>query len=646
MTGNFHLHRLILATLLLTVCFSTTTTRASKSKDVEDILERRKNPRTFLRKSLDDALPFQQDLQFSKNRKSLYSVLKQSSQVVLEKPILSGVSLQHTQPLPSSHSSITGIPSHLSPFQSWIKHQRLYALDQISNAIQPNGAVWASPTMTEDKPNPNYRYHWVRDAALTMLTLSHLTESAARDNHYIEAKHWGTLLDKFATFTYNQQQTQFPEHSPIHNNGMMREELWLAEPKWEANGQIFQQGWGRPQNDGPALRAITLSRYFKLLLRHPKLLQDMAWSHFDPSGEQRKSLKQTESLELYTWKYVEEYKSLLYSAKLPATSIIKRDLEFCAHQWNTKSFDIWEEVYAEHLYTLLVQRRALIEGAELATLVHDKGAAVYYYKIAQAIEEKVKEFWVNDDLPGTGYFRAWINIPNDHSSHRHSGLDTQVILASLHTARGQKPFLSPHDDTILATAYRLIRDFEQRYPINHANSPKYAGMWPAIGRYPEDRYNGESDTMGGIGNPWAITTAAMAELCARVGTTFKNAKAFAINDMNRPFIEYVLTKYLSSFESTPFRMLHKGIEGELLKDIKHTQGLVKQGDLMFDAVIHALQGAALGWLRRIQAHVEPDGGRMDEQWYLKNGRQMGAQHLTWSYTSFIEALHATLNLDH
>lgn len=36
--------------------------------------------------------------------------------------------------------------------------------------------------------------------------------------------------------------------------------LGLGEPKFEANGTSFNGNWGRPQRDGPALRAIVGSR--------------------------------------------------------------------------------------------------------------------------------------------------------------------------------------------------------------------------------------------------------------------------------------------------------------------------------------------------------------------------------------------------
>lgn len=42
----------------------------------------------------------------------------------------------------------------------------------------------------------------------------------------------------------------------------------LAEPKYNADGSAFTGAWGRPQRDGPALRATALITYSKWLSKH------------------------------------------------------------------------------------------------------------------------------------------------------------------------------------------------------------------------------------------------------------------------------------------------------------------------------------------------------------------------------------------
>lgn len=42
----------------------------------------------------------------------------------------------------------------------------------------------------------------------------------------------------------------------------------LAEPKFNADGSAFTGSWGRPQRDGPALRATALITYSKWLINN------------------------------------------------------------------------------------------------------------------------------------------------------------------------------------------------------------------------------------------------------------------------------------------------------------------------------------------------------------------------------------------
>ncbi len=42
----------------------------------------------------------------------------------------------------------------------------------------------------------------------------------------------------------------------------------LGEPKYEVDGTRFNGAWGRPQRDGPALRAIALIEYSNYLVQN------------------------------------------------------------------------------------------------------------------------------------------------------------------------------------------------------------------------------------------------------------------------------------------------------------------------------------------------------------------------------------------
>lgn len=107
----------------------------------------------------------------------------------------------------------------------------------------------------------------------------------------------------------------------------------LGEPKFYANGTGYWGEWGRPQNDGPALRALSLLRFINTYISRHGL---------------------EKALPLIRQK--------LYDNKLPTSTVLKMDLEYIAHKWHFPCFDLWEEIQGFHFYTRIVQRRALIEG--------------------------------------------------------------------------------------------------------------------------------------------------------------------------------------------------------------------------------------------------------------------------------------------
>jgi len=55
--------------------------------------------------------------------------------------------------------------------------------------------------------------------------------------------------------------------------------LGLGEPKYQVDGKRFNGAWGRPQRDGPALRAITLMSYCNWLVKNgqSKTAKTVVW---------------------------------------------------------------------------------------------------------------------------------------------------------------------------------------------------------------------------------------------------------------------------------------------------------------------------------------------------------------------------------
>lgn len=335
-----------------------------------------------------------------------------------------------------------------------------FAVNKIlSNASMPDaekGAVVASPS----RHNPDYYYHWIRDAALTYDALLTYYEHAnnVKLKHIIQQK-----MYDYRNFSVRLQHTQTL--------------TGLGEPKFNVDGRAYNGEWGRPQNDGPALRAISFIHWANILLQEG---QD---------------------------KYVRD---ALYDAKLPADLPIKVDLEYISHHWQEASYDIWEEVKGTHFYTLMVTRKALLDGAMLANKLNDHGAAVWYQSQATLIEKQLTLFWdKNKNL-----IKPTINQTGGMTDKK-SDIDTAVILGLLHGDR-HDGFLRWSDAHLLETLSKQISAFKSLYPINHVTNIQ--GV--AIGRYPEDHYSGSDKWQG---NPWVLCTYAVAEALYRHATELKSA---------------------------------------------------------------------------------------------------------------------------
>jgi glucoamylase len=90
-----------------------------------------------------------------------------------------------------------------------------------------NGTVIAS----QSREDPNYAYNWVRDAALTMDTVSEFYAAATTPS---AKAYYETILFQYAQARAGEQT------DPDLMTG-------LGEPKFNLNNTLFTGPWGRPQ---------------------------------------------------------------------------------------------------------------------------------------------------------------------------------------------------------------------------------------------------------------------------------------------------------------------------------------------------------------------------------------------------------------
>jgi glucoamylase len=220
--------------------------------------------------------------------------------------------------------------------------------------------------------------------------------------------------------------------------------LGLGEPKFVVSGSRFNGAWGRPQRDGPALRAIALITYCNWLV----------------SNEGHSGFRQAQKV---IW------------------PIISNDLSYVGQYWNQTGFDLWEEVLGSSFFTVQNQHRALVQGAKLA---HDLGVTCTGCDQAPEVLCFLQSFWNGKYI-----------VSNINANTGRTGLDGNSILGPISVfdidADCNSPTFQPCNSKSLANFKVLMDTFRANYSIN-SGIPVGHGI--AVGRYAEDTYMG--------GNPW------------------------------------------------------------------------------------------------------------------------------------------------
>jgi len=214
----------------------------------------------------------------------------------------------------------------------------------------------------------------------------------------------------------------------------------MGEPKFNPNGTAFMGSWGRPQRDGPALRATALIAYGR-------------------------------------WLQSNGYSDAATNIVWP---IVKNDVEYTAQYWNQTSFDLWEEVRGSSFFTTAAQHRALVEGSAFATSVGSSCANCDSQ--APQVLCLLQQYWNGEYI-----------VSNMNIDAARSGKDVNSILSSLQTfdpnAGCDEATFQPCSERMLANHKAVTDSFRAVYGVNNGVD---AGAAVAVGRYAEDvYYNGE-----------------------------------------------------------------------------------------------------------------------------------------------------------
>ena len=264
-----------------------------------------------------------------------------------------------------------------------------------------DGILYASPSYT-----PNYRYYWIRDAALVYRCII--------DEHINTKKYLPEII------TYIESETMIQKIETITG---------IGEPKFNPDTTAYNEPWGRPQNDGPALRGLNM-------------------------------------IKLYHFFYKQEYMSLCGNVIMPLITV---DLEYILDYYNKPCFDLWEEIYGWHFYTRVVQFKFVKEYSFLMNkygLDYDKDRIE-----KQLYEMLLKINHHNHDNSIISSFRTDGTIDKKY--------DSSIIMALTHIDYDETIIDTIGIEKFKNTAENIAMEFRNRYKKDTL------GM---VGRYMGDKY--------------------------------------------------------------------------------------------------------------------------------------------------------------
>lgn len=200
-----------------------------------------------------------------------------------------------------------------------------------------------------------------------------------------------------------------------------------VEPKFTIpDGEPYTGGWCRPQTDGPALRAMAMSKWGMLVK--------------DNGGDVAA-----------IW------------------DLVSFDMAWVLDNWESLGCDLWEEVRSEDFYfNRMAYIYSLNEAAKFADAIGEDGAS--YRSTAETIKTATKPHFKD------GFIYESTNRPYDG--------------AVIHSIATFGEYLyPPESEEAAATIKFLTKTFCNEYPINQAElAAGKPGI--LIGRYPGDSYGG------------------------------------------------------------------------------------------------------------------------------------------------------------
>lgn len=425
---------------------------------------------------------------------------------------------------PTSHAPVITPSGFYEDIDTWLnpsdKSSQAYKSKvRVFDNININGSVPGLVVAAQSFSEPDYGFHWIRDAGLTYDLVLQLYKSLPNR----DTKLARDLEDYFLQFIQASIDEQ-KDQTAIKG---------LGDPKFYLNNNTAYQGlWGRPQNDGPSIRAFVLIDFAK--------------------------------------EYIKKGGNKDYIIGLSWEAPIKVDLDYIVKNWTQSSYDAWEEVNSDNVFNKLVARKALAVGAEFASQnLKDFGT----YKTLTETFNQLNATLENFANP----LREYIIVNYGPVIHRKSSRKDASTLLGINHGNLHDGVFDTTDDYVIRTVYEVGTTFLDVFSISSTTQDDNGlPLAPPTGRYPEDVYNGVNTSYG---NPWYLSTAAFAEYFYNVANDFKEQGSITINDHTSPFWKYyapnVEVEGTITKDSEDFNKLIDALSGwgdAYIRTIKHYAG--------------------------------------------------------------------------
>jgi glucoamylase len=347
---------------------------------------------------------------------------------------------------------------------------------------------------------------------------------------------------------------------------------------------------------GPSQQVIDYVRFSRRCQGDPTG-DDFARAAFWIDGRPRDWSDQSDGPALQTLAVLRGWDRLDEDTRGVARDVVEANLRYLLRAYPNPTVDLWEmdHYHGMSLFTRSVQLRCLRTlraDAQGLGLADTPGLAGAVADLDAALRSD--GHW---DATGRTLISLVGAAPDGYEPNISS------VLAALHGDLGCT------GGRVLATAARLreawLLSDDSRYPINAEDAGR--GMGPLFGRFPGDTYDGNDDSSG-VGHPWALCTAAIAQLCYTVAAALAGGRP--VPDPSAPDPE-AGREFFAQLGLGP------------VPTAEDAARLVEEGDRMLRAVVH-----------------HSDHYELSEQFDARTGYSRSVSNLTWSYAAYLSAVRA------